>query len=54
MEEELRITLEDLEPLKQKYEEAVEKGEDIFEYRGGQVVTNFAKYLIEYLESNGK
>lgn len=37
--------------LKKRYQQAVENGEKDFTFEGNEFVTNFAKYLLEYLES---
>ena len=44
------ITHKDLKPLKAAYQKAVKEKKDFFLYNGQEVVTTYAKYLIEYLE----
>ncbi len=44
------ITHKDLKPLKAAYQKAVKEKKDFFLYKGQEVVTTYAKYLIEYLE----
>ena len=39
-----------LKQLKQLYAQAEKKGDSEFVFEGKTLVTNFAKYLIEYLE----
>lgn len=45
------MDIEKYEKLKKKYEESVEKNEDIFIFEGNEVLTSYAKYLLEFLES---
>lgn len=52
------IIKEDLENFRNQYNKALENKEDTFIYKNklfkdgkGEFVTNFAKYLIEYIES---
>lgn len=45
------IELEDLEPLKIEYNKAKEQNQDIFIYKKQEFVTDYAKYLIEYMEN---
>lgn len=40
-----------LDDFKVHYNEAVEKEEKSFDYEGNVMNTDYAKYLIEYLES---
>lgn len=47
----LRISREDIKELKKKYNEAVKNEETVFEFQGQQLLTTYAKYLIEYLEN---
>lgn len=44
------VTHKDLKPLKTAYQKAVKEKKDFFLYKGQEVVTTYAKYLIEYLE----
>lgn len=37
--------------FKEAYEQAKEKGEDVFTFEGNEFVLRYAYYLIEYLES---
>lgn len=39
-----------LERLKKRFNRAVEVGETQFEFEGGDYLTSYAKYMIEYLE----
>lgn len=43
-------TADKLKRLKGAYQQAVEATDDEFSFDGNQFVTNYAKYLIEYLE----
>jgi hypothetical protein len=45
------VKLEDLAPLKKAYQKAVNEGESQFNFKGMVFLTDYAKYLIEYLES---
>ena len=45
------FTREKLVQLKEQYSEAVKKGDDEFTFDGEAVLTSYAKYLIEYLET---
>jgi len=44
---------QDAEILKAKYELACEENKESFSLMGQEVLTSYAKYLIEYLESKG-
>jgi hypothetical protein len=44
----ISMTREDLRELKRLYEETPEKG--VFIFKGKEVLKEYAKYLIEYLE----
>ena len=46
------LTIDDYKPLKIAYDKAVEEGLDMFTFKGNEVLTNYAKYLIEYVEMN--
>ena len=45
------ITLKDLPSLKVAYEKAVKEGLKSFTFNSGVLLTAYAKYLIEYLET---
>jgi hypothetical protein len=45
------VTLYDLPALKKAYKKAVEVESEAFLFKETLVLTKFAKYLIEYLES---
>lgn len=45
------VNIEELEPLKKAYNKAVELEMKEFQYRGATLITDFAKYLIEHMES---
>ena len=40
--------------LKRQYESAVSEGSDQFEFQGVELLTTFAKYLIEFLDKEFK
>lgn len=43
------VTIDDLDPIKEKYEQAVKDDEKVFVYNNMELLTAYAKYLIEYL-----
>ena len=43
---------EDVIALRKRYEQAVANDEEIFTFKGEELLTSYAKYLIEFLESN--
>ena len=43
-----QITEENYKSFKEKYEKAVSNGDTLFRFEGQQVLTRFAKYVIEY------
>lgn len=45
------VTLDDLPSLKEAYEKATKKGLEEFAFKNSILVTQYAKYLIEYLET---
>lgn len=47
----LKINIKDLNKLKVEYESAVKNNQESFIFKGREVLTVFAKYLIQYLES---
>lgn len=48
------ITPDEIRALKVAYEKAVKDGREEFIYKGHTLLTDYAKYLIEYLEINNK
>jgi hypothetical protein len=50
MSDEIIFTREKLAYLKRRYNKAVKDKEQVFIFEGKEVLTTFAKYLIEYLE----
>lgn len=40
--------------LRKEYDKAVKEGKDVFVFEGQELVTNYAKYLLEYLEPKFK
>lgn len=44
------ISLEDLDSLKMAYDKAIEEKLDIFIFKEHELLTQYAKYLIQYLE----
>jgi hypothetical protein len=45
------ISLNELDKLKEAYSKAVENEDLLFTFDGEQILTTFAKYLIEHLEN---
>lgn len=43
--------MESFKLFKKLYKEALEKNRDCFYYKGKEVSTSFAKYVIEYVQS---
>ena len=44
------ITLDDYESFKLAYFKAIEEGNDVFTFKGQDVLVTYAKYALEYLE----
>lgn len=49
--DEITITRADFEELKAVYEKHKDQPDAVFEWRGHQFLVSYAKYLIEYLET---
>lgn len=45
------ITLAELPALKAEYERAVKDGSELFKFKGMDLNTKYAKYLIEHMEN---
>ena len=54
MKNELNISLDDLQDLKSIYQKAVEANEQTLWFKDNEILTAYAKYLIEYLENEFK
>jgi hypothetical protein len=52
--EEFKFTDESFEKFKQLYEKSEKDKSETFEFEGHQVLTLYAKYVIEYIEWNDK
>jgi hypothetical protein len=48
-----KVTHENYPQFREKYEEAVREEVDTFEFEGQQVLTSYAKYVVEYVEKGG-
>ena len=48
------VTNENYEDFKNKYNQAIAEGKDRFFFDGTEVLTSFAKYLIEYVDEARK
>jgi len=46
----VEFSREKTENLRTAYDEAVRTGAEVFEFEGLQLVTGYAKYLLEYLD----
>lgn len=46
----INFNLEKLEKLKGEYQRALDTNEVFFIFEGQEILTSYAKYLIEYLE----
>ena len=42
------ISLDNLSEFKQSYDNAINEGEDMFIFEGTDVLTSYAKYVIQY------
>ena len=54
MSEEDYIDASEIKSLKAAYLKAVDENRDMFVYKGHELLTQYAKYLIEYLELNNQ
>lgn len=48
------ISLSELPDFKKEYERAVADGSELFKFKGMDVLTSYAKYMIEHLENEKK
>ena len=46
------LTLSDLATFKKKYKEAIKKGVTTFQFKGNEILVDYAKYMIEYCTLN--
>lgn len=44
------ILIDEYPAIKKLYEKAVRDGEEVFQYKGQDILTSYAKYLLEYME----
>tara|TARA_R110002020_G_scaffold215911_3_gene423218 strand:+ start:1447 stop:1608 length:162 start_codon:yes stop_codon:yes gene_type:complete len=42
------ISVDNLSEFKQSYDNAINEGEDMFTFEGADVLTSYAKYVIQY------
>ena len=47
----MTFTKADVIALRKRYEQVVKDGEEEFDFQGNQLAVSYAKYLLEYLES---
>jgi len=47
----VQLTMEDLESFRKAYQEADNNDQEVFEYKGTDVLTAYAKFVIQYMES---
>ena len=45
------ITVNNINQFKEMYDSAVSEGIDIFIFEGSEVLTSYAKYVIEYFDT---
>ena len=45
------ISLENIDKFKLLYNDSVDKGKEIFVFEGREVLTSYAKYVIEYFNN---
>ncbi len=45
---------EDIEELEKLYNEALDSKKEVFKFKGKDLLTNYAKYLLEYLKERNK
>jgi len=48
------ITLENYNELKLAYFKAIEEGAEMFHFKGKEIPTTYAKYMLEYMEQQKK
>ena len=48
------ITEIDIDKLQKKYDDATRDNIDVFKYEGNEILTSYAKYLLEYLKQKRK
>lgn len=48
------LTLVDRLPLRKAYDKAVKDGAETFKYKGMDVLTSYAKYVLEYMDGIAK
>lgn len=46
----MTFDIEARDELRKAYDSAVEKGADSFDFRGTELIVNYAKYLLEFLD----
>jgi hypothetical protein len=46
----MKINRNSINKLQKKYDDAVKNKIDVFMYEGSEVLTTYAKYLLEYLK----
>lgn len=49
-----QFTEETFKKFKELYEKSAEEGKESFEFDGHEVLTTYAKYVIEFIESNDR
>ena len=50
----INFNYEKLKQLKKQYQNSVDNNVEVFTFDGHEILTSYAKYLIQYLESNLK
>lgn len=46
----MTLDIEARNELRKEYDRAVEKGADSFDFRGTELIVDYAKYLLEFLD----
>ena len=46
----IQITPDTLRGVRKAYNEAVERGDEVFDYEGSPLLVGYANYLIQYME----
>ncbi len=50
----IQLTEQSLKQLKKQYDKAIEDKQEVFTFQGHELLVSYAKYLIEYAETQFK
>jgi hypothetical protein len=50
MDKQKMISIGEYPAIKRLYDKAVKEGKEVFQYDGCDILTSYAKYLLEYME----